>query len=159
MNSEQKHQLDKMIKQNDTVDNTPLIRELKHSAKIRRDVSVIQNIKRRNRSAQFSALDREAQSQNCTFLFQHYPNIYNKLLKNQIQIKVLYRFLDELESVEKGEKNQHEASYQIGLLLKEMYIDKKLDLEKEEKRQTAQVKKVNITYEEFKAQQENNKKD
>ena len=153
MNAEQKHQLDKMIQQNDTADNTATIRELKHSVKIRRDVATIQNIKRRSRSTQFSDLDREAQSQKCTFLFQHYPNIYNKLLKNEIQIKVLYRFLDELESVETGKQDQHEASYQIGLLLKEMYVDKKLDIEKEEKRQKTNVKKVNISYEEFKAKQ------
>ena len=82
---------------------------------------------------------------------------YNKLLKDEIQIKILYRFLDELESIEKGKQNQHEAAYKIGLLLKEIYIDKKIDAIKEEPNEKPKIKKKNITYEEFKKQQYNNK--
>ena len=91
-------------------------------------------------------------------MFKHYPNIYNKLLKNQIQIKILYRFLDELEKIEKGQQNQHEASYKIGLLLKEMYIDKKIDVKKESSTNQSTTKRrvKKITYEEYKKQQEKN---
>ena len=162
MNKEQEKVLKQMIKENNTQDHTSTIMELKHSALIRRDVSVIQNIKRKHHSKDFSILDKEARSQNCGFLFQHYPNIYNKLLKDEIQIKILYRFLDELESIEKGQQNQHEASYKIGLLLKQIYIDKKIDTDKEEPKEKKPkekkpIKKKNITYEEFKKQQSNNK--
>ena len=157
MNKEQEKVLKQMIKENNTEDHTSTIMELKHSALIRRDVSVIQNIKRKTHSKDFSILDKEARSQNCGFLFQHYPNIYNKLLKDEIQIKILYRFLDELESIEKGKQNQHEAAYKIGLLLKEIYIDKKIDAIKEEPNEKPKIKKKNITYEEFKKQQYNNK--
>ena len=157
MNKEQEKVLKQMIKENNTEDHTSTIMELKHSALIRRDVSVIQNIKRKTHSKDFSILDKEARSQNCGFLFQHYPNIYNKLLKDEIQIKILYRFLDELESIEKGKQNQHEAAYKNGLLLKEIYIDKKIDTIKEEPKEKPKIKKKNITYEEFKKQQYNNK--
>ena len=157
MNKEQEKVLKQMIKENNTEDHTSTIMELKHSALIRRDVSVIQNIKRKTHSKDFSILDKEARSQNCGYLFQHYPNIYNKLLKDEIQIKILYRFLDELESIEKGIQNQHEAAYKIGLLLKEIYIDKKIDTIKEEPKEKPKIKKKNITYEEFKKQQYNNK--
>ena len=157
MNKEQEKVLKQMIKENNTEDHTSTIMELKHSALIRRDVSVIQNIKRKTHSKDFSVLDKEARSQNCGFLFQHYPNIYNKLLKDEIQIKILYRFLDELESIEKGKQNQHEAAYKIGLLLKEIYIDKKIDTIKEKPKEKPKIKKKNITYEEFKKQQYNNK--
>jgi|TARA_Y100000992_G_scaffold270899_1_gene211504 hypothetical protein len=152
MNAEQRAQLDQMIQQNETKDNTSLIRSLKHSAQIRRDIALIQNIKRRTHSTQFATLDKEAKAQKCDFLCQHYPNIYNKLLKNEIQIKVLYRFLDELESIEAGEQDQHEASFRIGMLLKEMYVDKKINIDKEEEK--TERKKVNISYEEFKRKQE-----
>ena len=84
-----------------------------------------------------------------------YPNIYNKMLKNEINLKVLYEFLDELEKIEKGKQNQHEASFKIGTLLKEIYIDKKLNLTKENE----PIQKKKITYEEFKKQQENMFKD
>ena len=153
MNAEEKQKLQQMIEQNNTQDNTPLIRTLKHSAQIRKSVSIIQNIKRQSSSQSFQELDKEAQARGCGFLFIHYPNIYNKLLKNEIQIKVLYTFLDELEKIEKGDQDQHEASYKIGTLLKEMFVDKKLDIEKEEKKTKHQVKRKNITYEEFKIQQ------
>lgn len=153
MNEEQQKLLNDMIQENDTKDNTGLIRNLKHSVNIRKEVAIIQNIKRKSHNNNFKSLDKEAQAQGCTFLFQHYPNIYNKLLKNEIQIKILYRFLDELESIEKGNQDQHEASYKIGMLLKEMYVDKRIDQEKEEKSNAPSKKaKSNITYEEYKRQ-------
>ena len=158
MNHEQKELLNRMIQENDTKDNTGLIRELKHSAKIRREVAIIQNIKRTTHSTQFKVLDNEANARGCEFLFLHYPNIYNNLLKGEIQIKVLYQFLDELEKVEKGEQNQHEASYKIGILLKEMYIDKRIDMDKEKGKGKGDQKKktgMNISYEEFKKMQKN----
>lgn len=154
MNHDQKELLNRMIQENDTIDNTGLIREVKHSTKLRREVAIIQNIKRTTRSTQFPVLDKEARSKGCGFMFQHYPNIYNKLLKGEIQIKILYRFLDELEKIEKGQQNQHEASYKIGLLLKEMYVDKRIDMDKENN--TGDKKKktgMNISYEEFKKMQ------
>ena len=154
MNHDQKELLNRMIQENDTIDNTGLIREVKHSTKLRREVAIIQNIKRTTRSTQFPVLDKEARSKGCGFMFQHYPNIYNKLLKGEIQIKILYRFLDELEKIEKGQQNQHEASYKIGLLLKEMYVDKRIDMDKEN--DTGDKKKktgMNISYEEFKKMQ------
>ncbi len=153
MNEEQQKCLNDMIQENDTKDNTGLIRDLKHSTLIRKEVAIIQNIKRKSHNTEFKSLDKDARAQGCGFLFQNYPNIYNKLLKNEIQIKILYRFLDELESIEKGEQDQHEASYKIGMLLKEMYVDKRIDHEKE-KNGNAPCKKAksNISYEEYKRQ-------
>lgn len=158
MNNDEKELLNRMIQENDTKDNTGLIRELKHSAKIRREVAIIQNIKRSTHSTQFTILDKEARSKGCGFMFLHYPNIYNKLLKGEIQIKVLYRFLDELEKIENGEQGQHEASYKIGTLLKEMYVDKRINMDKENGNNTSNQKKktgMNISYEEFKKMQKN----
>ena len=62
--------------------------------------------------------------------------------------------MDELERIEKGKQNQHEASYRIGMLLKEMYVDKKIDMEKEKKTKNLKIKK-NISYEDYKKQQLN----
>ena len=44
MNPEQRIQLDQMIKQNDSVDNTDLIRELKHSSLITKEINTILKI-------------------------------------------------------------------------------------------------------------------
>ena len=48
-------------------------------------------------------------------------------MKNDLDIKILYKFLDVLETIENGTRDQHDASYEIGLLLKKIYIDKKID--------------------------------
>jgi hypothetical protein len=133
MNEADKRLLQQMIRKNDTKDNTNKIRELKHSSKIRSCVSIIQNTRRRcGRNATFQELDKEC-STSCSFLFINYPIIYNKILKDEIDIKVLYTFLDILEKIERGERDQHEASYEIGMLLRSMYVDKRLT--KENKRQ------------------------
>ena len=42
MNSEQEKVLNRLIKENDVQDNTEKIKSLKHSAKIRNDVAIIQ---------------------------------------------------------------------------------------------------------------------
>ena len=47
MDEFQQEMLQKMIKENNTENNTEKIRTLKHSSKIRKDVSNIANIKRR----------------------------------------------------------------------------------------------------------------
>ncbi len=125
MNPEQRIQLDKMIKQNDSVDNTELIRELKHSSLITKEINTILKIKKRlnnNYIDDFASIDKECLN-HCRFLFDNYTNIYNKLLKDQVDLKVLYKFLYHLKQIEDGVLNQHEASFEIGTLLKKMYID------------------------------------
>lgn len=149
MDESQQEILQKMIKEHNTEDNTTKIRNLKHSSQIRKDVSNIANIKRKNRSRDFKTLDRECQSK-AGFLFRHYPIIYNKIIKSEINMKIMYRFLDVLATIENGEKDQHEASYEIGMLLKNMYVDKKIDLKKEKTRQDKNIKPKKLTYEEYK---------
>ena len=61
-------------------------------------------------------------------------------------MKIMYKFLDALVSIENGSRNQHEASYEIGMLLKELYVDKKIDMSKEKTRQINNVKTKKIIY-------------
>jgi len=126
MDDTQRIKLQQMIDANNTINHTEEIRNLKHSKLIRDDVIKIQNTKRKLKTNHFKTLDNELQK-DCFFLFKNYTLIYNKLLKNDLDIKILYKFLDALESIENGTRDQHEASYEIGLLLKQIYIDKKID--------------------------------
>ena len=157
MDESQQELLEKIIKENNTEDNTEKIQKLKHSSQIRKDVSNIHNIKRKLRTRDFRTIDRECQSK-AVFLFRHYPIIYNKMLKNQINMKIMYKFLDVLSTIENGSRTQHEASYEIGMLLKELYVDKKIDMSKEKTRQDKSVKPKKISYEEYKRMMENNEK-
>jgi len=56
--------------------------------------------------------------------------LYNKLIKNELNLEILYKFLDALEMIEKGDVDQHEASVKVGAYLKELYVDSALKKEK-----------------------------
>ena len=53
----------------------------------------------------------------------------NKLLKGEIDYSILYKVIDCLKTIEDGKQTQHEASYQMGHLFKQMYIDPKIQEE------------------------------
>lgn len=140
MNEDEKMLLQKMIRTNNTEDNTNKIQEAKHSMKIRRDVSIIQNIKRRTREKDFRKLDNDCRGK-CNFLYVNYPNIYNKMLRGEVDIQILYKFLDKLNDIEEGRLSQHEASYEIGMYLRSLYVDKRLNKSSRDK--TRQDKPIN----------------
>ena len=142
--------LQKMIQANDTEDNTPLIRDLKHSTKILEGVEVLLKLKRENTSLaktdpkKFDSLCVEQ----CGFLFNHYTDIFNKVKKDEINLTILLRLLNVLNAIEEGNVDQHEGSFEVGKLLKKIYIDSalrkadKLDeanKEQEEKKPTEQI--------------------
>ena len=152
MDDSQRLKLQELIRENDVVDNTENIRKLKHSDLIRKDIAKLQNIKRKVNSRDFKTLDRECCGP-CTFLFNHYTNIYNKLLKDEINIKVLYQFLDALQSIEDGVRDQHEASYEVGMLLRRLYVDKKIKKSDKKKNDIPQKSnRASMSYAEYKRQ-------
>jgi len=119
MNPEQRLQLHEMIRANNTQDNTSLIRQLRHSSRIRADVERIVELRQTNPLADLT--------QEASFLYTNYTMIFNRLLKDRLDVSVLYSFLDVLKEIEEGCLDQHEASFKIGTLLKEMYVDPKLE--------------------------------
>ena len=123
MDSQQRLKLHELIKQNNSVNNTEVIRELKHSHKIRRDVVEMERLKSLYDDEN---LEREC-IKNCYFLYEQYTHIFMRLIKNRVDIDILHTFLDTLQSIEDGKLDQHEASFEIGTLLKKMYIDPRID--------------------------------
>ena len=123
-----KLQLQEMIKTNDVEDKTELIRATKHSKLIREQVKLLEQLKQehsqlyKNNFKEFDTLTVDK----CSFLFQNYTDIYNKVLKNEINLDILNKFLDALELIENGEVDQHEASVKVGTYLKELYVDSAL---------------------------------
>lgn len=125
MDANQKLQLQDMIQANGTQDQTDLIRNLKHSRILRAEVDnlLLIRAKYRNESPEF--INNECMNE-CNFLFTYYTDIYNKVRKDEIDLGILNRFFDMLEQVENGSLNQHEASFQVGTILKELYVDSAL---------------------------------
>jgi hypothetical protein len=142
MDAQQRLKLHELIKQNDSVNNTELIRELKHSHKIRTDVDKMEALKALHDT--YEILEREC-VKNCYFLYENYTHIFMRLIKNRVDIDVLHTFLDTLQAIEDGKLDQHEASFEIGTLLKRMYVDPRLE---ETKPQYTPAN--NISWQEFK---------
>ena len=128
MDDQQRLKLNEMIKANDVEDQTGKIRKLKHSKKIKEDIEVLQRLKlryqrlRQTNSAQYEQI----LSKQCNFLFTNYTDIFNKLKKDELDLTILAKFITVLEKIENSEIDQHEGSYKVGTLLKQIYIDSAL---------------------------------
>jgi hypothetical protein len=117
-------QLQKMISTNNVVDQTEMIRNLKHSHILRENINQLILLKSKYMDTP-EELHLEAMNE-CHFLFTYYTDIYNKIRKDEINLTILFRFLDVLKQIEDGMLDQHEGSFIVGKLLKEMYIDSAL---------------------------------
>jgi len=62
----------------------------------------------------------------CSFLFNNYTDIFNKLKKDEIDLGILSKLLFVLKLIETGKLDQHEGSYEVGKLLKQIYVDSAL---------------------------------
>lgn len=124
MDEKQRLQLQKMIAANNTEDQTELIRNLKHSSILRNDLNNMVLLKAKYRD-QPDKIHLECMHE-CNFLFTYYTDIYNKVRKDEIDIHILHQFLDVLKKIEDGELDQHEGSFQVGTLLKKLYVDSAL---------------------------------
>jgi len=124
MDDQQRLQLQNMIKANNVEDQTDFIRSLKHSQIIRNEVNNLILVKAKYRGDD-AKIHEEGVSE-CNFLFTYYTDIYNKVRKDEIDIHILNKFLDVLKKIEDGEMDQHEGSFLVGSILKELYIDSAL---------------------------------
>lgn len=129
MDDNQRITLANLVKQYETEETTDKIRKLQHSKHIHSCLMHIMEAKRKypriykDNRKQFETII----AKNTNFLFKNYPEIYHRMLDNEINMNIMQQFLYMLSKIEQGELDQHEASYNIGKLLKELYIDTKLD--------------------------------
>ncbi len=158
LNSNDRLQLDKMIKESDAEDKTELIRKTKHSQIIKEQVKLLQNLKKKHKNIyenNFTKFDEIAVNE-CQFLFNNYTEIYNKVLKNEINLDILDKFLNVLKLIENGEIDQHEGSVKVGTYLKELYIDSALKKteknDKNENEDSGEIEEINISWSQFKKQ-------
>ena len=124
MDDNQRLQLQKMITVNNVEDQTGLIRDLKHSYILRENVNNLVMLKAKHMD-NVEELNLEAMVE-CNFLFTYYTDLYNKIRKDEIDLKILFQFIDVLRKIEDGLVDQHEGSFEVGSLLKKIYIDSAL---------------------------------
>jgi len=124
MNDSDRLQLQKMIKANNVEDQTDMIRQLKHSHLLQEDINALLSLKVKYR-ANLDKINDEAPIK-CSFLFTYYTDLYNKIKKDEIDLKILNQFLNVLRRIEDGELDQHEGAFLVGTILKELYVDSAL---------------------------------
>ena len=157
MDNNQRLHLQNMISTNNVEDTTDLIRQLKHSHILREDVNNLIMLK----SKYIDEPDKihlEGMSE-CNFLFTYYTDIYNKIRKDEIDLKILFNALDVLRDIEDNKLDQHEGAFKFGNLLKKIYVDsalkkaEKLNAETGEKEPQYKGPQVNVSWSQFKKMQ------
>ena len=130
MNPQEKIDLKKLMHNmtDDYVDNTEGIRELKHSRLIHADIVKLEQIKKDNADMRLSnpVQFREVCEGECVFLFYKYTDIFNRLLRDEIDLAIMEKALNVLLKIEEGEMDQQEGSVMVGKLFHEIYVDSAL---------------------------------
>lgn len=159
MNQTERIQLKKMINDNNVEDMTNDIREKKHSEKIRTDVTRMIELKKkypRLEKTNPEQFDSMVTSQ-CSFLFNNYTDIFNRVKKNEINLDTLWQLLNILRRIEDGDVDQHTGSFEVGKLLKKIYIDsaimKENKIQAKNKKNKKPPAKKKISWEEYKKMQ------
>ena len=153
MDNNSRLNLTRLLNDNEVEQTTEKIRNLRHSYEIKEDVDKFLSLKR-----QYSRLSnqriKDIATTRCNFLFNNYTNIFNRLVNDELDVNILYKFIDTLRRIEEGEIDQHEASYEVGSILKRMYVDSAV--RREQKQETDNNSKTyrkpvnNISWSNFK---------
>ena len=87
--------LKEMVKSYGADDNSTKIRDLKHSRQIRDSVETLLKLKRKHRRMQQTnkPMFEKLIISKCNFLWNNYTNIFNRLLKDEIDVNILYKFI------------------------------------------------------------------
>jgi hypothetical protein len=120
--------LQKMINESDCEDNTGNIRKLKHSVLIRDDIRKLDSFKKSNITLRISNKEQymELAKAECYFLYANYTDIFNRIMKDELDLEIMTKLLMVLKMIEDGKVNQHEGSVMVGKVLKELYVDSAL---------------------------------
>lgn len=160
MNNSERIHLQKMINANNVSDCTNEIREKKHSGKIYADVTRLLELKTRYEKT-IGETDKEKFDNmcvaQCSFLFNNYTDIFNKVKKNEMNLQILLNLIEILKNIEEGLIDQHTGAFEVGKILKAMYIDSallkadRIDKKTGEKMESAPtVVAKNVSWKEYK---------
>jgi len=154
LNHQERLNLKKLIDESDSENNTDNIRKLKHSTLIRDDVRKIDTLRMANVNITSDDFNNLCQSE-CPFLFNNYTDIFNKMVKNELDLTIMTKLLTVLKLIEDSKVDQHEGSVMVGKILKELYIDSAMkradNIDKEHEAEKIQpVESKKISWKEYK---------
>lgn len=128
MKQSERLNLKELLDNSDYVDNTNHIRKVKHSILLRDDIRKMEGLKNSNPSLRKSHPQQffELCQTECSFLYNNYTDIFNRVLKDEIDLSIMTQLLTILKMIEDEKINQEEGSVMVGKILKELYIDSAL---------------------------------
>ena len=125
MTPDEKLNLKKLMGELDYQDNTDNIRRLKHSKRIQNDVKRMNALKLEHAEMKFTHPEGffNIMQEECRFLYDNYTDLFNRLMKDELDVTLLIKFLIVLKLIEDGKVDQQEGSVMIGKYLKDLYLD------------------------------------
>jgi hypothetical protein len=150
MDDNLKKKLKEMVNEYDSEEKTETIRKEKNSKQLHQNVQIILNLKTKygrllkSNPQQF----RKMAINKCNFLFTNFTNIFNRLIKGELDLSILFKMIQVLEKIENGEVDQHEGSAMIGMILKKLYVDPVITKKKVQKKPNFVNK--NVSWNDFK---------
>ena len=155
LTNDERLNLKKMINESECGDNTDNIRRLKHSVLMRDDIRKLDTLKNTHNDMKINDNDNFVLlcQNECNFLYTNYTDIFNKLVKDELDLTIMTKLLTVLKLIEDSKVDQHEGSVMVGKVLKELYVDsatKRLDnLDKEHDKEPMSEGKA-ISWKQFK---------
>ncbi len=120
--------LQKMVNEMGSEDNTAHIRKVKHSIVLRDEIRKLDTFKQKNAEMQRTDKDKfiDLCKNETPFLYNNYTDIFNRLLKDELNLEIMTKLLIVLKLIEDGKVDQNEGSVMVGKVLKELYVDSAL---------------------------------
>jgi len=146
LTSQERLDLQKMLKESDAQDNTEHIRKVKHSVRIRNDIRELDKLHK------LGPINITTAQEIAPFLFENYQDIFKKVINNELDLEIMSRLLTILKLIEDEKVEQHEASVLVGKILKELYVDsalkkcKKMDELQDETEESIYVEEKSISW-------------
>ena len=128
LSADEKLNLQKMVTEMGSEDNTEHIRKVKHSIVLRDEIRKLDTFKKGNTELQIR--EPEQYIEQCKgvtpFLHNNYTDIFNRIVKDELDLELMTKLLIVLKLIEDGKVDQNEGSVMVGKVLKELYVDSAL---------------------------------
>ena len=117
-----------MVNEMGSEDNTDHISKVKHSIVLRDEIRKLDTFKQNHAEMQRTDKDRfmELCRDETPFLYNNYTDIFNRLIKDELNLEIMTKLLIVLKLIEDGKVDQNEGSVMVGKVLKELYVDSAL---------------------------------
>lgn len=128
MNPSERLDLKRLIQNSDYEDNTEGIRKLKHSDLIKTEIAKMELLKKRDATVRKERpqVFKETCKMECSFLYNGYMEIFNHVLKDELDIGLMNQALETLKKIEEGEIDQQEGSVMMGKILHRIFVESAL---------------------------------